>query len=130
MKTAWQRLWRDESGLVQSTELVFLTSIVAIGMIVGLSAYRDGILTELVDDARAVGALNQSYSLSIAANPAAGITVSGSTVTVTKDFGDVTVATTFKNSSYTDESDYGDTGSIVRSNTSSVNEADAPPTPL
>lgn len=130
MKTAWQRLWRDESGLVQSTELVFLTSIVAIGMIVGLSAYRDGILTELVDDARAVGALNQSYSLSIAANPAAGITVSGSTVTVTKDFGDVTIATTFKNSSYTDESDYGDTGSIVRSNTSSVNEADAPPTPL
>ena len=130
MKTAWQRLWRDESGLVQSTELVFLTSIVAIGMIVGLSAYRDGILTELVDDARAVGALNQSYSLSIAANPAAGITVSGSTVTVTKDFGDVTIATTFKNSSYSDESDYGDTGSIVRSNTSSVNEADAPPTPL
>ena len=130
MKTAWQRLWRDESGLVQSTELVFLTSIVAIGMIVGLSAYRDGILTELVDDARAVGALNQSYSLSIAANPAAGITVSGSTVTVTKNFGDVTIATTFKNSSYTDESDYGDTGSIVRSNTSSVNEADAPPTPL
>ena len=130
MKTAWQRLWRDESGLVQSTELVFLTSIVAIGMIVGLSAYRDGIPTELVDDARAVGALNQSYSLSIAANPAAGITVSGSTVTVTKNFGDVTIATTFKNSSYTDESDYGDTGSIVRSNTSSVNEADAPPTPL
>jgi hypothetical protein len=130
MKHLLLRLWRDEVGLVQSTELVFLVSIVALGMLVGLSAYRDGVVAELADDGRAVGALNQSYSLSIAENPGAGITVAGDTVTITKSFGNVTVETSFNNYSYTDQPDYGDGVSFIRSNTSSVNEADPPPTPL
>ena len=130
MKRVLLSLWRDEVGLVQSTELVFITSIVGIGMLVGLSAYRDGLVDELADNARAVGALNQSYSLSIAANAPAGITVAGSTVTVTKNFGSVTVTSTLSNYSYTDLADAGDSTPIVRSNTSSVNEADAAPVPL
>lgn len=130
MKRLLLNLWRDEVGLVQSTELVFITSIVGIGMLVGLSAYRDGLVDELADNAHAVGALNQSYSLSIAANAPAGITVTGSTVTVTKNFGSVTVSSTLSNYSYTDLADAGDATPIVRSNTSSVNEADAPPVPL
>ena len=74
MKRVLLSLWRDEVGLVQSTELVFITSIVGIGMLVGLSAYRDGMVDELADSAHAVGALNQSYGLSISANAPAGIT--------------------------------------------------------
>lgn len=130
MKRVLFSLWRDEVGLVQSTELVFITSIVGIGMLVGLSAYRDGMVDELADSAHAVGALNQSYGLSISANAPAGITVVGSTVTFTQDFGDVTVTSTLSNYSYTDLADAGDSTSIVRSNTSSVNEADTPPAPL
>ncbi len=130
MRQVLLRLWRDDAGLVLSTELVFITSIVGIGMLVGLSAYRDGLVDELADNSRAVGALNQSYSLSIAANAPAGITVAGSTVTVTKIFGSVTVTSTLSNTSYTDLADAGDSTPIVRSNTSSVNEADAAPVPL
>ena len=78
MKRVLLSLWRDEVGLVQSTDLVFITSIVGSGMLVGLSAYRDGLVDELADNAHAVGALNQSYSLSIAANAPAGITVARS----------------------------------------------------
>ena len=56
-----KRLWNDEAGLVLSAELVFMTSIVAIGMIVGLSAARDGVTSELSDVGSAVTEYNQGY---------------------------------------------------------------------
>ena len=52
----FHRLWNDEAGMVVSSELVFVTSIAAIGMIVGLSAARDGITSELADVGDAVTA--------------------------------------------------------------------------
>ena len=56
-----KRLWNDEAGLVLSTELVFMSSIVAIGMIVGLSSARDGVTSELSDVGSAVSEYNQGY---------------------------------------------------------------------
>ena len=61
MKNMIKRLWSDEAGLVMSAELVFMTSIVAIGMIVGLSAARDGVTSELSDVGSAVSEYNQGY---------------------------------------------------------------------
>ena len=55
------RLWNDEAGLVLSAELVFMSSIVVIGMIVGLSAARDGVTSELSDVGSAISEYNQSY---------------------------------------------------------------------
>ncbi len=58
-----QRLWNDEAGMVVSSELVFVTSIAAIGTIVGLSAARDGITSELADVGDAVTEYNQGYQV-------------------------------------------------------------------
>lgn len=67
-----QRLWNDEAGMVVSSELVFVSSIAAIGMVVGLSAARDGITSELADVGDAVTEFNQGYQVaSIQGNGAA-----------------------------------------------------------
>jgi Flp pilus assembly pilin Flp len=59
-----RKLTRDESGAVLSTELVLISSLLVIGLIVGLTELRDSIANELNDVGEAVGALNQSYSVS------------------------------------------------------------------
>ena len=127
MKALCLRLWRDEMGIVYSLELVFVASIVAIGMIVGLAAYRDGVVDELADNARAVQALNQSYSVAISPNGPAGISVAGSTVTITKTYGTVQVVSTFNNYSYTDTPDFGQNATINRVSAVGNNEVTSPP---
>jgi len=61
MKNLMKNLWQDEAGIVISTELVFVASIAGIGMIVGLSAARDGVTSELADVAASVSSYNQGY---------------------------------------------------------------------
>lgn len=58
------RLWKDEAGFVVSAELVLVASVAVLAMIVGLSAARDGINSELADVADAWQELNQSYEIS------------------------------------------------------------------
>lgn len=136
MKNLLVSFWNDEQGFITSIELVFTASIVAIGMIVGLSAYRDGVIEELADNARAVGQVNQSYSVAVAATPAAGITVAGNVVTVSKTFGtlpnsQVTVTSTFNNFSYTDTADFCENAPLQRVSAAAATESDTaqPPTP-
>lgn len=126
MRSISLALWRDEQGLVMSAELIFITCIVAVGMVVGLSAYRDGVVSELADNARAVGQVNQSYSVAVAANPGAGITVAGNVVTVTRDFGQVQMTASFNNFSYTDTADFCEDAPVQRDVTT-LNEANPPP---
>ena len=64
MKTMWGQLWRDEAGFVISSELIFIATIVVIGMITGLATVRDQVVTELADVADAVSELDQSFSYS------------------------------------------------------------------
>lgn len=133
MKTLIWTLWQDDRGLVISSELVFVTCIVAIGMIVGLAAYRDGLIDELADNGRAIAQLNQSYSVAVAANPP-NITVVGNVVTITRTFGaganQVTVNSSFNNFSYTDTPDFCDTAVIQRVASNAANENDPPPAVL
>ena len=56
------RLWRDEKGVVNSMDLILITTILVIGMIVGLVCLRNQVVQELSDTAGAIGSLNQSYS--------------------------------------------------------------------
>jgi Flp pilus assembly pilin Flp len=58
------RLSGDENGFVISIELILIATILVIGLIAGLTALRDAIVSELSDVAGAVQGLNQSYSLS------------------------------------------------------------------
>ncbi|WP_437228954.1 branched-chain amino acid aminotransferase [Planctomicrobium sp. SH661] len=58
------QLLNDEAGFIVSAELVLISTIVVIGMIVGLSEVANGVNQELEDVASAFGSLNQSYCFS------------------------------------------------------------------
>lgn len=55
-------LWNDEAAFLLTAELVFLTTILIIGMIVGWTKISTSAFAELLDLAHAVGNLNQSYA--------------------------------------------------------------------
>jgi Flp pilus assembly pilin Flp len=57
-----KNFWNDEVGAVVSAELVLVLTILVIGMVVGLSAVRDAVVSELADVAQAIANVNQSYS--------------------------------------------------------------------
>jgi hypothetical protein len=61
-KTA-QRLWADTSAVITTTDLILISTILVIGLIVGLTTLRDQVVQELGDLGAAVGSLNQSYSV-------------------------------------------------------------------
>lgn len=52
----------DDRGFTASMELVLMATILIIGMIVGLTTWRDTVVQELGDSAAAVSELNQGYS--------------------------------------------------------------------
>ncbi len=56
------RLWRDQRGETSAMAMLLLTTIVALGAIVGLATLRDQIVQELGDLAAAIENLDQSYS--------------------------------------------------------------------
>lgn len=78
------RIWREDEGFVASADLVLVTTVVVLGMLVGLVTLRDQVLQELGDVATAVGQLNQSYS--VASFTTAGFSVAGSSFADQSDF--------------------------------------------
>ena len=89
------KLWNDErgSGLL-TAEWLFLFAILALGIISGIVAVRQALISELVESAQAVLAINQSYSFSGQSNCEA-ITAGSSGVDV--DLTDTTNLTFFNN---------------------------------
>jgi len=59
----FNRLWNDEAGFIVSAELVLVATVAVIGLLVGLAAVRDGVVSELSDVAGAIQDVNQSYSM-------------------------------------------------------------------
>ena len=64
MRKFLSQLWQDEAGFVISSELVFIFTLVVLGMIAGFATLRDQVLGELGDLADAVSEFDQSYSIS------------------------------------------------------------------
>lgn len=60
-------LYRDEAGFIVSAELILISTIVVIGMIVGLSEVSNNVNQELEDVGSAIASLNQSFVFSGAA---------------------------------------------------------------
>lgn len=60
----WTQLWRNQQGFAISSELILLATLIAIGLLAGLTAVRDGVVSEISDVAGSVQDLNQSYSFS------------------------------------------------------------------
>ena len=56
-----RKLWKDECGFVIAAELVLLLTIGVLGTVVGLTAFRDSISSEMVDLSNAFGAVDQSF---------------------------------------------------------------------
>ncbi len=52
----------DEAGFIVSAELILVSTILVIGLIVGLVELQSSILHELNDVGEAIGSINQSYS--------------------------------------------------------------------
>lgn len=89
-----RRLWNDDAGFIVSAELVLVATVVVIGLIVGLSTYRDAIVQEFGDAGAAVGQLDQSYNYN--------------QIFINQDFGEVTVIATVAGSEYEDNTDLCD----------------------
>jgi hypothetical protein len=64
MRPVWQRIWFEEQGVL-SFEWVLLITLLVIGVIGGLSAARDAILSEAGNIAGAAVNLNQSYEVGV-----------------------------------------------------------------
>jgi hypothetical protein len=58
------QLQRDEAGFIVSAELVLVSTIMVIGMVVGLAEVNNGVIEELEDVGSAIGSVNQSYHVS------------------------------------------------------------------
>jgi Flp pilus assembly pilin Flp len=57
-----KNFWNDEAGAAFSAEIVLVVTILVIGMVVGLAAVRDSVVSELADVAQAIANIDQSYS--------------------------------------------------------------------
>ncbi len=57
-----RRLWHDQRGVL-SFEWILLITVLVIGVVGGLSATRDAVISELGDVAGGIVAVDQSYSV-------------------------------------------------------------------
>ncbi len=87
MRRFLQRLWSDDCGALIATEWVFVATILVLGIITGLVAVRQAVISELTEFAQAVLALSQSYSFAGQSNclsSTAGSQATDSTNTITE----------------------------------------------
>ena len=62
MKSLLKRTWSEDQGVL-TFEWILLITVLVIGIVGGLSAVRDALITELGDVAEAVISLDQSYTI-------------------------------------------------------------------
>jgi len=62
MKNLLSRLWTETSGVL-SFEWITLNSVVALGVVGGLSSVRDALNDEMADMTEAITSLDQSYTI-------------------------------------------------------------------
>src|SRR5437016_3454795 len=67
------KFWTDDTATVASAELILIMSIVGIGMIVGLSTYRDQLVLEFTDLGVALANFDQSYSFAAVTGPQSSV---------------------------------------------------------
>jgi hypothetical protein len=103
-----KRLWRDESAVVNTTDLILLTTLLGIGLIVGIVMLRNQVVQEYGDLSVAVGALDQGYSY-----PAKTVTIGANTYTAA-------------GSTYVDNSDIGDGPDLPNDEPAGINVAVPP----
>ncbi len=76
---------RPQAGFIVTIELLLLTTILVIGLIVGMTNVRDSVLAELSDVSESIGALNQGYQITAVSNAAGTAATAGSSFTDAPD---------------------------------------------
>ena len=61
MTNLFTKLLNDEAGFLLSAELILISTVLTLGMVVGLSEVSHAINSELFDVASAFDSVNQSY---------------------------------------------------------------------
>lgn len=56
-----KKFWSDECGVIMTTEIVLISTILVIGLVVGLVEVQCSVVAELGDLGNAYGNLDQSY---------------------------------------------------------------------
>ncbi|MGB1261775.1 MAG: hypothetical protein ACPG52_02600 [Cognaticolwellia sp.] len=69
---------KKQGGFVLTSELLLLSTIIVIGLVVGLSTMRDALTAEMEDVAEAIGSLDQSYAFDGIINSELTAEISGS----------------------------------------------------
>lgn len=64
MSTTFNALFHDEAGFIVSAELILISTIVVIGLIVGLAEVSLNVTNELEDVGAATGRMQQTYYVS------------------------------------------------------------------
>src|SRR4051794_19931494 len=57
-------LWKDETGFIVSMELLFVATILILGLIVGWTLLENSLKSELAELSNAVTGLSQAYTIS------------------------------------------------------------------
>ncbi|MBB1383753.1 hypothetical protein H5071_17870, partial [Shewanella sp. SR41-2] len=69
---------KKQGGFVMTSELILLSTVMAAGLVVGLTTMRDSVTAELEDVAEAIGSLDQSYAFDGIINAENTAEISGS----------------------------------------------------
>ena len=69
MKSLWQKLLADETGVILSSEIALVGTVGVLGMVVGLEAVTSAVNSELNDFASAIGTLDQTFNFRSIAKP-------------------------------------------------------------
>jgi hypothetical protein len=101
MRKLLSKLWADDGGALIATEWVFVATILILGIITGLIAVRQAVISELTEFANALLALDQSYSFA----------------------GQSNCLSSTAGSAATDSSDHIGEASIVTNSTSAINQS-------
>ncbi len=64
MRNLMRKLWSDDRGALIATEYLFVTTILVIGTVVGLTNLREAINAELTELGNALLALSQGFTVS------------------------------------------------------------------
>jgi hypothetical protein len=59
-----KRLWADDRGALIATETLFYSTILIIGIVVGLTGFRAAVVTEFTELGNAVLSLSQGFTIS------------------------------------------------------------------
>ena len=98
-----KKLWRNDDGAFASMELILIATIAVIGIIVGLTTYRNTLVQELGDSAAAMARLNQGYQIN-RINIARNFPIAGGGV--------VRVRSTIRASNYRDRRNFGQPANV------------------